>query len=246
MNWELATQIAQVIATILTGVGVIVSVWIGISTVRETRADRIQSVKPKLLFDRGGQMVQCDLVEANGIPGIDFTYASTLLKHKPPGTKSCKPKTSWNRLTNHGNGSAINTSVTFLTQKVEKAGESFFIDDIKLFNFPYSPDLNRIPATPSNIPPRGTGEFFRIPTPVFVDFTGQLTLMYCVAVLDYEDVFGTKYQTLQELRVHIERTENEAQVTLTFSEEVALSPEIQDILSKMVRKPKAKFSIFAK
>lgn len=220
MNWEITVQVAQVAATVLLGIGIIISLWIGIKTLREVHSDRIHRVYPRLLFNRGGQVVKCKLAEADGIMGIDPKFAAELLKSKPSGVRSCIPLTFWGELTNHGNGSALNVTITILTRRVHKAGADFLIDSEKLLEFPYSPHLNMIPANPSNIEPGGSAEFLRIPTPVFVDFSGLLTRMECIAVIDYEDMYGNKYQTLQELYLHIQRFKSEANVTLTFGEEV--------------------------
>lgn len=220
IDWQLWASIAQVVATVLTGIGIVVSIFIASSALRETRIDRIDRVKPKLLFDKGGQRVDCNLEKAEGIPGVNFNFASNLLKDKPTNARHCIAKGLWGRLTNHGSGAALNTMLTIVTNKIEKAGEEFIVDSTKLDEFPYALSLNRIPAAPSHIAPNEMACFFRLPTPIVVDFTGQLTKMDCTAMITYEDVYGNHYETKQELRAFIERKESSAIVTLTFSDEI--------------------------
>jgi hypothetical protein len=215
LDWQTWVAIAQVLSTLLAGIGIIVSMWIGIRTLREVRDDRLHRVRPKLLFNYGGQEVPCELREALGIPGIDFEYARTLLSDKPPGARHCLPKHLWKGLTNYGNGSALNAAITFVTKTVEKAGEEFAIDEKKLTEFPYTPELNH-----AHIAPGQSSEFFRLPTPVTLDFSEQLTSMTAEVLIQYEDTYGNEYETVQELRVTVKRERDSARVWLTFGDEI--------------------------
>jgi len=146
LDWQTWAAIAQVVTTVLTGIGIIVSLWIGVRTLREVRDDRLHRVRPKLLFQRGGQRVTCELKERPGIPGIDPEYAAHLLKNKPPAARHCLAKHLWNGLSNYGNGSALNASITIVAETVEKAGEKFAIDERKLSEFPYFPGTQSDPS----------------------------------------------------------------------------------------------------
>lgn len=223
LDWQTAAALAQVIATVLAAVGIITSLYIGIRTLREVQSDRLHRVRPKLLFDQGARGIECDLEEGIGIPGIDPGYAAELLKGRPRRARSCVAKGLWGDLTNHGTGAALNASITIFARKVRKAGEEFSLDAKKLLEFPYSPELNHIPAHPSHIDPGKAGRFLRLPTPVTVDYTGQMNSMECVVLIQYEDIYGNGHDTWQEMRARVERQENSARVFLTFGEEILAS-----------------------
>jgi hypothetical protein len=225
LNWQLYAQIAQVAATVLTGVGIIISTGIGIRTVRELRADRSFRVQPRLLFDRGGEVVRCRLNDEGGIPGIDPTIAGELLRNASPTARTCIASRLWGKLTNHGTGSALDVRVTFITKNVIKADEQFRIDEKKLSEFPYHPLFNRIPAMPSNISPGSSAQFFRLPTPITVDFTGQIAQLEGLVSIEYQNIYGTQFEVQQNFRAFIERNNNPPEVTLTFSDEVPAQPK---------------------
>ncbi len=236
LDWQTAAALAQVVATVLAAVGIITSLYIGIRTLQEVQSDRLHRVRPKLLFDQGARGVECALEERIGILGIDPGYAAELLKGRPPHARSCVAKGLWGDLTNHGSGAALNASITIFARKVRKAGEEFSLDAKKLLEFPYSPELNYIPAHPSHIDPGKAGGFLRLPTPVTIDYTGQLNSMECVVLIQSEDIYGNRHETWQEMRVRVERQENSARVLLTFGAEIlasASSATIEEL--KMLR-----------
>jgi hypothetical protein len=220
MDWQLAAQVAQVISTVLLAIGILASLWIGIYTLREVRSDRIHAIRPKVIFDRGGEILKCEFNADQGIMGIDPKHSAELLKDKPPNATFCVPKSSWGKLSNHGNGSALNVSVTILARKVRRGGEEFPVDDKKLADFPYSRDFNTMPAIPSNIEPGNSAKLSRIPTPVHVDFERTLTNMECVAEINYENIYGNRYKTLQQLYVSVDRKIAESEITMTLGEEI--------------------------
>jgi hypothetical protein len=226
IDWQTASAISQVCATVLSGIGIVVSVVIGIRTLREVQADRLYRVRPKLLFDKGGRRVDCRLEQKIGIPGIDPGLASALLRDRPSGALTCVANDLWGGLSNHGSGSALDSSITVFARQVCRAGEEFLVDPKKLLEFPYSPALNHIPAHPSHIPSGESAKFFRLPTPVTVDYAGQLSSMECVVLIRYRDLYSNEYSTWQELRVAVERREASAYVFLTFGEEIIETKEL--------------------
>jgi len=163
-------------------------------------------------------------VDLHGIPGIDASIAMALLRNKPAGTKGCVAKELWGRLKNHGTGSALNVSVTFITQRVVKAGEEFSIDAKKVTEFPYDTRLNHVPASPSNIAPGGTARFFRIPTPITTDFSGQISSIEGRVAIEYQNIYGTPFEIHQEFRAYVKRMQEGAEVILTFGDELKLEP----------------------
>jgi hypothetical protein len=147
-----------------------------------------------------------------------------LLRNKPAGTKGCVAKELWGHLTNHGTGSALNVSVTFITQKVVKAGEEFSIDAKKLTEFPYDIRLNHVPASPSHIAPGGSARFLRIPTPITADFSGQISSIEGRVAIECQSIYGSPFEIHQVFRAFVERTQEDADVILTFGDELDAEP----------------------
>ena len=217
--------IAQVISTILTGIGIIISIWIAITTLREMRSERIHRVKPKVLFVKGGQLVLGERVEARGIPGINPAYAKEILANKPKNAKAIHAKTFWGRLKNLGEGSAINVEITFIFYYVIKSGERFELNSKKRKEPPYSEWLNTIPASPSNLSKGETAIFGRLPTPIVLDFSRQINMLEGKVCINYEDIYGNKYEIDQESRVFVNHKRNKIEITMTFGEEILDIPK---------------------
>ncbi len=211
-----AAEIAQIVSAIVSIVAIVVAFIIGLRTLREYRAARLQDVRPFLVFEGGAQKVACELKQLDGIPGIDFGYASRLIaQHRPPGAMSIVPREFWGRLINHGNGSAINVIVTVVAENVVKAHERFSIDQARLSDFPYSLNLNRIPT--GNIAPGKSGTFWRIPTPIFADFSGQLQELDGYVSIEYDDIYNTHFTTVQDITCFVRRPEGASEIDLTIT-----------------------------
>jgi hypothetical protein len=72
MGWSEAAQVAQVIAVPVTALGIIVSLSIGIGTLRELKAERLHRVRPILRFPNGGQVIPVELSDSSYLPGLLF------------------------------------------------------------------------------------------------------------------------------------------------------------------------------
>lgn len=93
---EVLADLAQVVV----GVGAIVSIWIGLASLREVRRERAQRVRPWLAFDHGGQFIRCENSSTNGLPGIEPAFIQRVAG---PATESAQthlhvgktPKSWW-------------------------------------------------------------------------------------------------------------------------------------------------------
>lgn len=179
---------------------------------------------PRPLFDQGGVIVHCEVKEKTGVPGIDPESAEDWMADHPGDQGCLDPQHRWGRFRNHGTAPALDTRVTFVVESVEKANEEFDVDDEKRQNFPYDPEANSIPASPRNLQPGQKAQFFRIPTPVYADRTGQLDLMKGYVEITYGDLQGREYATRQTFRASVKRDEESGKreaLTLTFLDEKA-------------------------
>src|SRR4051812_43970084 len=86
------------LGVIVTAVGVLISLYIGVSTLREVRRGRQHSVQPFCLFATGGQRIPVEFVDASGIPGINIDVASRLTRDRPLGPNRVDVKVPWGRL----------------------------------------------------------------------------------------------------------------------------------------------------
>ncbi len=227
MDWELAAQIAQVIATLLTGVGVIVSLWLGVRSLKELQSDRAERARPYLLFQMGPHFIGTQRREIWGIPGINPQYARSVLGSQA-GKPSIVPRLKWGRLVNYGNGPALRTKVQIISYQVKIKGETFSIEPKKWEQPPYTLGLNTIPASPGNILPGEEASLFRIPTPIVTDFDRKLSELDCVIRLSCSDTLGVRHNFFQGSTFYVGEPENgDPEVRVTFRDELTPQDAIE-------------------
>jgi len=61
----------QMASTIITGVGVMVSIGLGIATIKNNKLQRVAKIRPELMFNIGGQLVSATVAELHSFPGKD-------------------------------------------------------------------------------------------------------------------------------------------------------------------------------
>ncbi len=91
---EVIADVAQVVI----GLAALLSIWIGLISLREVRRERILRVRPWLAFEHGGQGVSCDAVEGRGIPGINPAYVRGVLGERKRPVRM--PTSRWGKLRN--------------------------------------------------------------------------------------------------------------------------------------------------
>lgn len=221
MGWSEAAQVAQVIAVPVTALGIIVSLAIGIATLRELKAERLHRVRPILRFPNGGQVIPVELSDSSYLPGFEPQSALSLTRNRQKGNNRLDATALWGNLTNYGGGAAFDAKITFLYYRLFVANDCFVIDQMKRNDFPYAESFNTIPASPSHLPPGQSASFRRLPTPIVVDYERAIRRIDAVIVITYEDSFKLKHETRQAVRVFvdIERIQK-GTMTMTFLEEV--------------------------
>ena len=224
MNWELAAHIAQVLSTLVVGLGVIVSLRVGLRTVRNAEAARIQSVRPELYFEYGGHSVACEEGKGGGIPGIDWNHAQEFLKARPKAATQLSVKQPWTALRNHGSGSALNTKITFLCRTIKRNGQTITLSDSDLKRFPFHPALNSMPSIPSHVPAQKTAKLSRLPTPLVWDYSQNIEHIGIVCLIEYQDIFKNRYRRAQQLDVWVHQPRDH--VVFTFGHEIDNDDEV--------------------
>gem|GEM_PF-1380793 len=226
-TFEIFADIAQVVI----GLAAIVSIWIGVASLREARRERGERIRPRLAFDHGGQVVPCEDKQAVGVPGMNPAYIESVVGAKQRDVRRPTNPGGWGRLRNHGGGVALSVRVTFVTREAKIGREIFHIDQQKLNSFPYQLDVNQLPSSPTHIHPGEEGIFMRIPTPLY-EREGNRELINGVAVIACRDVLDRAHFRFQEFRCRVEHRPAHYGVLLTFGDELEAS-EAREVLGEL-------------
>ncbi|MFW9917281.1 MAG: hypothetical protein ACFFGZ_16875 [Candidatus Thorarchaeota archaeon] len=224
-------SIAQIVLTIITLIGILVSIYLSTKALREVQKDRRLRQKPYLQFEPGGIALHIEFLKTGkSILGINPEYAQKALKDMPDDAESIfirKRKGDngesslihYGHLKNYGSGPALSTRVTWIAKEVWIGSEKFQIDSRKLSEAVYSEGLNTIPSSPSHIMPGGEASFVRLPTFIAKDFEKKITKVEGNFRISCEDVFGGKHSFIQEFYIFTDyRDKEQPNVHVTFSD----------------------------
>jgi hypothetical protein len=157
----------QMASTVIAGVGIIVSVSLGIASLNNNRRDRVDKVRPNLLFNIGGQQVSATLNKITFIPGLsqDDSDVITFLKSLPEGQRGPSLNGRYGQLFNHGPGPALSIYIWFEPDRITIGGNERRLSRTEQYTPPYTKEWNWIAAMPA-ICPKGrlrSLEFCRYP-----------------------------------------------------------------------------------
>ena len=194
-------QIAQIVVTIITSLGVVASLWLSRRALAEVQADRDLRHAPFLSFEEGGYRVAVDFErKGKAIPGINPSAVARYFPNLSPtaesvriakvekGDRSVRP--AYGALKNLGVGPALSANITWVPERVWIGSESFILDDAKRNEPLYCWELNTMPASPSHIPPGTTAQITRLPTFIEKDVEKKVTKVEGVLEIVCKDVFG--------------------------------------------------------
>jgi hypothetical protein len=231
-------SIAQIVLTIITLIGILVSIYLSTKALREVQKDRRIRQKPYLQFEPGGMRLPIEFLKSGkSILGINPDYAQKVLKDMPDDAESIfikKKKNSngepslihYGHLKNYGSGPALSTNVTWIPEEVWIGSEKFQIDSRKLSEPIYSEELNTIPSSPRHIMPGGEASFVRLPTFIAKDFEKKITKVEGNFRISCEDIFGGKHSFIQEFYIFTNYSDKEQpNVHVTFSDFIRADSE---------------------
>jgi hypothetical protein len=216
------------LGVLITAAGVLVSLYVGISTLREVRKGRQQSIQPFCLFAIGGQKIPVEFADSYGIPGIDPSHASRLTKERPRGKNRVDAKNHWGMLHNYGLGPSIDTQISWIPYRIFIGEDVFVIDEAKRTQYPYDEKYNSIHATPSHLAVGQEATFARLPTPIVVDYKRRISRLDCVVKIEYEDLYANKYLKFQGLRVFTHHLDDPSDPFLLFTFLEEMNPAAPD------------------
>lgn len=246
--------LAQAASTVVTGIGVIVSLHFSRKALSEIAIDRRLRYKPHLLFTPGGCGLPVEFVRAGRhVPGINPKYAmkvfseipdeaeSVRIAWGPPDVPSAEPAPSkgmsiarrskrrsspdYAHLWNHGTGPALNTRTVWIAQEVSIGSEKFRLDEHKLREPVYTRGLNDMPVVPWNIAAGKEGHLTRLPTFIEKDFERKLTCVQGILETRCNDIFGDEHTFYQEFTIFPEYSDADPSVHVTFGEVAAPSAD---------------------
>ncbi len=221
--------IAQIVLPLIASVGIIVSIWLSVKTLREVQTDRKVNQMPHLAFEIGGGVYPIDFEKrGTSVVGINPKYASELFKNIPEDAESIDLATveigdgkrnllvQYGKLRNYGIGPALSTCITWIPKAVRIGGEIFKITEEKLVEPQYSKELNRIPA--SHILPGQWTDFRRLPTFIQKDFEKKIQMVEGFMEIECEDVFGISHKSYQKFRISTEYKTDNPCIHITFGD----------------------------
>jgi hypothetical protein len=155
----------QMASTVLTGVGIIVSVSLGIASLNNNKRDRLLKIRPDLQFNIGGQEMSASIVPFEGFPGKapDDPEVQAFMKALPAGANCLVLDDGFGQLFNLGQGTAFNASIWFEPQRITSGGQERWLKRSEQVVAPYTKAWNTIPATPANLPASASASFHILP-----------------------------------------------------------------------------------
>ena len=146
-NWY---YIFNIFAPIITTIGIILSFWVSLKTLKEVQYEKILAQKPYLLFEQGGVCDKALFVKAGRkSPGFNPELMEIVKRSIPEDAISIQREFLidghphlFGQLKNYGNGAAFNIELTWIPKVVWINGEKFVIDDTKNREAKYAREYN--------------------------------------------------------------------------------------------------------
>ncbi len=219
MKLENIYYIFNIFAPIITAVGIIISFWFSLKTLKEVRREKVLAQKPYLLFEQGGVCDKAVFVKAGRTsPGFSPAVMQRVKKDVPPDAISIRRDflvdgkiRLFGTLRNYGNGPAFNIELTWIPKLVWINGEKFVIDEIKNQEAKYAREYNTKPVGEFNLLPQQTTGILHWPMFIEMDYNLCITRVEGYFQLSYDDSFGNHYYTYQGYHLF---TQYEAEVPL--------------------------------
>lgn len=208
----------QITSTVLTGIGIVVSVSLGIASLNNNRRDRLLKIRPDLQFNIGGQEMTVFFAPFQNVPGKapDDPEVQAFLKVLPADAKCLEVHGGFGQLFNLGQGTAFNTSIWFEPQRITSDGKDRWLKRSEQVIPPYTKDWNTIPATPANLPPSASSSFYILPGSIFAA-PRDVSAIAGRMRIECRDIEGNSAQWTQDATFFIDRTnENQGTVTVSF------------------------------
>jgi hypothetical protein len=212
-------EIATVVLTIVTGIGVIVSLVIGIVSVRAANEERRLSRVPRLAFEPGGNVIEVRFEKVGrSIPGMNPDAVARDFPWVRGDAESVRLVSDYGRLRNYGPGPGLEVQVIWVPQRVRIGTDSFVIDDEKRGEPIYSAVWNQLPTQPSHVLPGESAELTRLPTFIEKDVDKKFGEVEGELLIQSTDVFENLNVSRQEFGIYPEYGASPPVVIVTFGD----------------------------
>lgn len=209
----------QMASTVIAGIGIVVSMILGIASLNNNRRDRLAKIRPDLLFNIGGQQAPATLHPITFIPGLrqDDPDVVSFLKRLPEEWRGLSLAGRYGQLFNHGAGPALAVYIWFEPDRITTGGNERRLSRAEQYSPPYTKEWNWIAAMPANLS-EGDAAFFGI-LPVSVYATSpDVSAVSGAMHIECRDKDGRPYQWKQPAVFFIDRSENTASITVSFGQ----------------------------
>lgn len=208
----------QMASTILTGVGIIVSVSLGIASLNNNKRERIYKIRPDLLFNVGGQLMSASILPFQTLPGRapNDPEVQSHIKALPADAKCLVLRDSFGQLFNLGQGAAFQVGIWFEPQRITVGDRDRWLTKSEQAAVPYTKAWNSITANPANLFPEASASFRILPGAVYAA-APEVSAISGRMRIECRDSQGSVAQWIQDTTFFIERiSPTEATVTVSF------------------------------
>lgn len=228
----------NIVAPIITSLGILVSFFISVKTLKEIKRDRVFSQKPFLMFKVGGyeEKVVYERIGKKS-PGFNPTYIESEFKDMPNDAisilRDClsKEKTisTLGDLMNCGNGTAFEVEIVWVPKMIWLNGEKFVIDKEKSNEPKYNRANNTRRVWNYVLPPKEETGIVNWPMFIEKDYNLQITRVEGYFEIHYQDLLKNKYNTLQRFHIFTYYQKEIPSIHVTFCNVFHNSKEWENI-----------------
>lgn len=224
MDIQMIELVINVVAQIITGIGIILSFWVSYKAIVEVRKDRVLTQKPFLQFSPGGMADVIELRDDNhASPGFDIELMNELKHDVPSKAKAISRKliidgevSLFGRLINYGNGTAFNIKLVWIAKQVWINSERFNIEGEKANELRYSDEFNTRVVGQFNLLAQESTGILHWPMFIEMDYNQSITRVEGYFIIHYDDLLGNHYKTLQRYHLFTNYTADIPHIHVTF------------------------------
>jgi len=196
---------ANIVLAAATSVGLGLSIYLSIRSMRELKRDKRDRQRPILLFEPVGERVWIE-----------------------EGKKPIWPHSHYGVLKNYGSGPGLDVSVTWFVEHVIIGEEAFAIDASKRQERRYSPELNTQLTVPGHLAPADHASIAMFPHFVMTDIEAHMTCASGWVEIKYKDIFGDPHISKQGFWVGTGYDAERPYIQITFMDENKRGTECTD------------------
>lgn len=222
MDWEKWYYIFNIFAPFITMLGIIISFWVSLKSLKEVRQEKVLAQRPYLLFWQGGMDDKAIFVKSGRTsPGFNPAVMQQVKKDIPQDAIAIQRdflKSNFGTIQNYGNGTAFNITLTWVPKIIWINDEKFIIDRTKMKEVKYSKEFNTRCIGEFNLLPKQTTGIIHWPMFIEMDYNLCITRVEGFFQINYDDSFGNHYNTYQGYHMFTNYKDSNPTIHVTFIE----------------------------